>query len=57
MSKREINNSIAEKEQILRWLVRHRVNNIDAVGEVIANYYTDKEFLMKFVRKNKPLGW
>jgi flagellar protein FlaI len=56
MSKSEINKSLVEKEQILRWMAHHNINDIDKVGEVMAHYYTNREFLMQFVKKNQPWG-
>jgi flagellar protein FlaI len=56
MSKREINRSIMEKERVLKWLVKQKIDTVDAVGEAMAHYYTDKDFLMKAVNRNKPLG-
>lgn len=56
MSREDINRSLAEKEKILVWMVKNDINDIDRVGEVIAYYYTNKEFLMKLVNNNKPLG-
>jgi hypothetical protein len=34
-------------------MVKLDVADIDAVGRVIAEYYTDKENLFKFVKANK----
>ncbi|MBI2651338.1 Flp pilus assembly complex ATPase component TadA, partial [Candidatus Woesearchaeota archaeon] len=51
----ELNQSLQEKEAILKWLVKQNINEVDAVGRVMAEYYTQPEYLMKFVRNDKPL--
>ncbi len=52
-SKNQLSRSLKEKESILKWLVKQKINDINEVGKVTAEYYTNKENLMKFVRKNK----
>ena len=54
-SKNELNKSLHEKEAVLKWLVKQNINTVDGVGKAMAEYYTDTENLMKFVRKNRPL--
>jgi flagellar protein FlaI len=54
MSQSQLNKSLQEKEIILKWLVKHNINTVNGVGRVMAEYYTNKENLMKFVRANKP---
>jgi flagellar protein FlaI len=54
-SKNELNNSIKEKEDILKWLVKQNINTVDSVGRVMAEYYTNKDNLMNFVKKNRVL--
>ncbi|MFH1510929.1 MAG: ATPase, T2SS/T4P/T4SS family [Candidatus Woesearchaeota archaeon] len=55
MSRNEINRSLGEKEQILKWMAKNNIDDIDKVGEVMAHYYTDKDFLLRQVRTNKPV--
>ena len=52
----EISKSLIEKEIILKWLVRQKVNTVDSVGRVMAEYYTNKDNLMDYVRKNRPFA-
>ncbi|MCH8328859.1 MAG: CpaF family protein [Nanoarchaeota archaeon] len=52
-TKNELQKSLKEKENILKWLVKQNINTVDSVGKVMAEYYIDAENLMKFVRKNK----
>ena len=53
-TKNEMEKSLKEKESVLKWLVKQNINTVDTVGKVMAEYYTDREELMKFVNKNKP---
>jgi len=52
----EIGSSVKEKEAVLKWLVKNKIDTVDSVGRVMAEYYTNKDSLMGYVRKNKPLG-
>lgn len=52
----ELNKSLNEKEAILKWLVKHNINTVDGVGRIMAEYYTNKDTLMGYVRKNKVFG-
>ncbi len=53
MSERELHAEIKEKEQVINYLVKQNVMDVDAVGRIIAEYYTDKRNLMSYVRSNK----
>ncbi len=55
MTIKQIVADIKEKEKVLKWMVAHDINFVDKVGEVMAKYYTQKEELMKLVKKNLPL--
>jgi archaeal flagellar protein FlaI len=52
-TEQEVKGQLTEKETILKWLVKQNVNMVDDVGRVMAEYYTDKENLLKTVKKNK----
>lgn len=56
MSTSHINKSLKEKIAILKWLVKNNINTVDTVGKVMAEYYTNKNYLMKFVHSGKPFG-
>ena len=49
----EIAREIKEKQTVLEYLVKQDIVSVDDVGRIIAEYYTDKENLMRFVRANK----
>lgn len=51
----ELKKSLKEKDQVLKWLVKQNINTVDSVGKVMAEYYTQPEYLMKIVKKNKKL--
>ncbi|MFP4567579.1 MAG: type II/IV secretion system ATPase subunit [Candidatus Woesearchaeota archaeon] len=53
LDEREINADLDEKVKILKYLVNHNINTIDGVGRIMAEYYTDRDNLMKFVNKNE----
>lgn len=55
-SQQEIGKILKEKESILKYLVKQQVKTVDGVGRIMAEYYTDKDNLMKFVRKNKKFA-
>jgi flagellar protein FlaI len=53
MSPREFKRELAEKEKVMKWIVKQKVEGVDNVGNVIAEYYTNPSNLMKYVRRNK----
>ncbi len=53
MTTKEVRNNLAEKVKILNYLLKHNIDTVDDVGRIMAEYYTDKENLMKFVNANK----
>jgi flagellar protein FlaI len=55
-SEPEINKDLLEKKSILQYLVKHDIASVDGVGRIMAEYYTNKDNLMRHVRENKLLG-
>jgi len=53
MTSKEIFVEQAEKERILKWLVKHKVNTVDNVGQVMAEYYINHDQFMKLVKKGQ----
>ena len=51
LSTQEINQDLRDKAEILRWLVRKNINDVNGIGKVIATYYTSRESLMNFIKK------
>ncbi|MEM2130995.1 MAG: type II/IV secretion system ATPase subunit [Candidatus Woesearchaeota archaeon] len=52
-SESEIKKDLKEKEQILDYLIKQNIETVDEVGRIMAEYYTNKDNLMKFVKSNK----
>ena len=55
MSTKDINQEIKEKKKVLDYLQKNEITSVDGVGKIMAEYYTDKENLMKYVRKGEKL--
>lgn len=51
---KEINADISEKERVLKYLVKHNIAGINEVGRIMAEYYTNKDNIMRYVRADKP---
>ena len=52
----EIKKDLLEKQSVLKYLVKQEIATVDGVGRVMAEYYTNKQNLMKFIRQNKKFG-
>jgi len=50
-SRRELTNDIKEKESILKYLVKKQINNVDAVGKIVADYYVKPDEVLKMMRR------
>lgn len=53
MSEKEINDDIKEKKRILEWVTKNKVDNVNAVGRIVSEYYTNRENILKIVEKNE----
>lgn len=51
LNENQINKQIKEKEDILKYLVKKKINTVDAVGKIIAEYYTNSQDLIKKIKK------
>lgn len=49
----DIHREIEEKRKIIEYLVKFDILDVDSVGRIIAEYYTDKENLLRFVKAGK----
>lgn len=54
MTDAEFERELDEKITVLKYLVELNINDVDGVGRIIAEYYTNKENLMHFVKTKKP---
>jgi len=55
LSRDEIDAELSEKKQILDWMVKQQIKDVNDVGTVVAQYYKDKTVVLDAVKKNKPL--
>lgn len=53
MSQAEINKDLKEKEEILKWMIRSKIRDLNSIGKVMNLYYTDSEQLREIIRKNQ----
>ncbi len=56
MTEKEFEEDLHQKMDILKYLVSHKVFNLEQVGKVIARYYTDPDSVVQIVEKQKPLS-
>jgi len=52
MSQTELNRNLDEKKNILTWLIKNNIRDLNDFGRVMNLYYTDKETLTKINKKN-----
>ena len=50
ISNAELKRHLKEKERVLNYLVKNKINTVDAVGKVVADYYLNHDDLMKTIR-------
>ena len=53
LSQDEINKDLKEKQLVLDWMAKKNISDMTEVGRIIANYYSDKEEVLKIVYKEK----
>ncbi|MBU1111477.1 MAG: ATPase, T2SS/T4P/T4SS family [archaeon] len=51
LSREQIDNDLVEKKKILDWLVKNDIRDIITVGQIIKDYYLDKESVLKRISK------
>jgi hypothetical protein len=51
MTDEEMAQDLKEKEQVLQWMLDYKIATVNTVGKVVADYYHDKEKIMKIVNK------
>ncbi|HLC59630.1 MAG TPA: type II/IV secretion system ATPase subunit [archaeon] len=56
MSDNEIDQDIRDKETILKWIVGNKVNNLNNVGSIIANYYLNSDKVVKAAKSNASIS-
>ncbi len=54
LNRREIEEQVAEKAEILRWMTRYSVIGVDQAGFLVSNYYRNPSKVLDIVRYNTP---
>ncbi len=55
MSEKDIERDLSDKKDILDWLVKNKVKDINEVGRIVYEYYRDPDMVLKMVRRGtKP---
>ncbi|MEA3254575.1 MAG: ATPase, T2SS/T4P/T4SS family [Candidatus Altiarchaeota archaeon] len=55
MTEKEIAEDLTGKENILNWLLRRDIKDVNDVGKIIAEYYLDKETVLDLVEHDKEI--
>lgn len=53
-TRKEIDDEIVEKVNVLGWMVKHDVIDVDEAGFVVANYYKNRDKVMDIVKSDVP---
>ena len=55
MTDEEMEKDLREKETVLEWMLENKINTVNTVGKVVADYYHDREKVLKIInKKGKP---
>ncbi len=52
MTQKEINRNLKEKQDILKWMLKNNVRDIDRIGRIVSSYYIDEDQILEGVKKN-----
>jgi len=53
MSRGEIFDNVEEKQEVLQWLVDHDITDVEQVGKIIAQYYSDEDMVVEMAQNNE----
>ena len=53
LNSKEIQNDVAEKTNVLNWMVKHGYEAVNEVGSIVSNYYRNSEEVMEAVKRNE----
>lgn len=53
MTPKEITDDLKQKQEILDWMLKNGVKNVNEVGQIMRYYYKEKETLLDAVSRNK----
>ncbi|VVB98169.1 putative KH and PIN-domain containing protein [uncultured archaeon] len=54
MNSKSIASDMEEKTKVLTWMTKHKYNQVDAVGRIVARYYSDPEFILSLAENDRP---
>jgi flagellar protein FlaI len=52
MTEKEMSDEMMIKQQILAWIVKANLNNVNAIGKIISTYYMNKDKVVSELKKN-----
>ncbi len=52
MSQKELNKNLEEKKQIILWMIKNKIRNLNDFGRLMNLYYINKDSLMTGIHKN-----
>jgi len=52
MSQAELSANLETKKQILLWMIKNKIRDLNDFGRIMSLYYRDKERLINFIKKN-----
>jgi flagellar protein FlaI len=53
MSEKDIENDLSEKKEVLQWIVKNDIKDINVVGKIVSHYYKNPHVVLDGVRSNK----
>ena len=53
MSRGEIFDNVEEKQEVLQWLVDHDITDVEKVGKIIAQYYSDEDMVVDMAQDDQ----
>jgi hypothetical protein len=56
MTPDEIEKDLAEKQTMLKWMLKYNIKDVNAVGSIMRHYYKKSEELQEAVKKDKKPG-
>ena len=54
MNAKSIADDVAEKSKVLKWMTKKKYSQVDTVGRIVANYYTEPEKVVSLAENDKP---
>lgn len=52
LTQKEIDQDVSDKARIFSWMVKHGYKSVDAVGEIVSDYYMNPDDVLALVQKN-----